>query len=68
MSVEYDKLAGVFTIEFEDDFAPITFEMGTEFEQKMTTTALDGDMDVTFTGFVEKSVFYYFYFPPCQIR
>ena len=54
LSVHYDAEAQMFVVVLEDDFGPMEFELDSEEEQVITSTRLDGDMEVTFAGYVEE--------------
>ena len=55
LTVEYDAEAGMFVVVMEDDFGPIEFEVESGDDAPViASTQLDGDMGVTFTGYVEE--------------
>ena len=54
LKIFFDAEEGFFTILIENDFGPIEFPLGTEEEQEVGKTELEGDMDVTFTGYAEE--------------
>ena len=56
LSIFFDAETGEFIINIKDDPAPIVFDIGTGDDQTLGETGLNGDMDITFTGYAEEGL------------